>query len=338
MSNIAVVILNYNGKEILKKFLPSVIQFSGDANIIVADNNSTDGSSDFLKSAYPQVELISITSNLGFCGGYNHALKKVEADYYVLLNSDVEVTPHWLSPIVELMNKDFSIGAAQPKILSYKEKNKFEYAGAAGGYIDALGYPFCRGRIFNSTEVDNGQYDDTLPVFWATGACLIIRAKLYHDLGGLDERFFAHMEEIDLCWRLNRAGHKVMYCGMSHVYHVGGATLAQSNPRKTYYNFRNGFFLLMKNLRTSQLFYLLPLRVMLDWMAAIQFLLLGKFRDSLAVFQAHLNILASSIQVFSNRSGILPYKVPLIYRGSIVFDYFIKGKRKFSELTFNNPK
>ncbi|HPI79346.1 MAG TPA: glycosyltransferase family 2 protein [Cyclobacteriaceae bacterium] len=275
MSRTAVVILNYNGKELLEKFLPSVIGFSGDAQIIVADNQSTDGSRAFLQQAFPGVALIAIPSNLGFCGGYNFALRQVEAEYYVLLNSDVEVTANWLSPIVSLLDNDAATGAVQPKILSYRNKKQFEYAGAAGGFIDWLGYPFCRGRIFDVLEEDQGQYDDTTPIFWASGACMAIRASLYHSMGGLDETFFAHMEEIDLCWRLNRAGHKVMYCGNSTVYHVGGATLHKSNPKKAYYNFRNGMITLIKNLGKAQLAITLPIRLVLDWMAAIRFLLWG---------------------------------------------------------------
>ncbi len=334
MSRVAVVILNYNGKELLKKFLPSVIQFSSDARIVVADNNSSDGSQTFLTSEFPSVELIPIASNLGFCGGYNFALSRVTADYYVLLNSDVEVTANWLTPMTSLLDRDPGIAAVQPKILSYREKDKFEYAGAAGGYVDTLGYPFCRGRIFEVTEVDNGQFDDTVPVFWATGACMVVRANLYHSMGGLDEAFFAHMEEIDLCWRFNRAGYNVMYCGQSCVYHVGGATLDQSNPRKTYYNFRNGLTLLIKNLPTWQLLFKLPLRWSLDWVAAIRFLFSGGSKDFLAVLRAHVYIIRHLPGIARRRFSHLPYKVSNIYSGSIVFDFFVRGKRKFNELIF----
>lgn len=338
MSNVAVVILNYNGKELLKKFLPSVIQFSGDARIVVADNHSTDDSLDFMQEAFPQIELIAIADNLGFCGGYNYALRQISADYYVLLNSDVAVTPNWLTPMLALLESDKKVGAVQPKILSFREKHQFEYAGAAGGFIDSLGYPFCRGRIFTEIEEDKGQYDDTTQVFWATGACLMIRSNLYHTLGGLDETFFAHMEEIDLCWRLNRAGYKVMYCGDSQVYHVGGATLDHANPRKTYYNFRNGLILLIKNLKSHQLIYKLPIRLLLDWIAAHQFLFSGKGRDFLAVFRAHGYILAHLFELFNKRSEVLPYEAGLIYKGSIVTAFYLSGRRKFSDLSFNSPK
>lgn len=338
MSSVAVVILNFNGKELLEKFIPSVIQFSSNAKIIVADNNSSDGSKEFITQKFPQVGIISMASNLGFCGGYNFALKQVKSDYYVLLNSDVEVTPNWLTPILEMLDSDKSIGAVQPKILSYFEKNKFEYAGAAGGFIDVLGYPFCRGRIFSTTEEDQGQYDQSIPIFWATGACLIIRSELYHSLDGLDETFFAHMEEIDLCWRLKRAGYGIMCCGASHVYHVGGATLDKSNPRKTYYNFRNGFILLIKNLKAHQLWYKLPLRMLLDWVAAVQFLLSGKVGDFLAVVRAHFYIISRCVTLFRKRTNSLPYNINLIYTKSIVFAYYLKGLKRFSDLTFNNPK
>lgn len=335
MSKVAVVILNYNGKELLEKFLPAVLQFSGDAQIVVADNNSADGSQAFLQQAFPQVLLIPISTNLGFCGGYNFAFKQITADYYVLLNSDVEVTSQWLEPIIALLDNDPSIGAAQPKILSYNNKQQFEYAGAGGGFIDLLGYPFCRGRIFDTIEDDLGQYDDTIPVFWTSGACMVVRSGLYHSMGGLDETFFAHMEEIDLCWRMNRAGHKMMYCGKSTVYHVGGATLNKSNPRKTYYNFRNGIILLIKNLSASQLLVRLPIRIGLDWVAAIKFLFLGQGRDFLAVAKAHLYVLIHFFYLTSKRPFKLPYKARQIYPGAILFDYHLKRTRKFSDLRTN---
>ncbi|MEZ4946336.1 MAG: glycosyltransferase family 2 protein [Cyclobacteriaceae bacterium] len=332
MSLVAVVILNYNGKELLEKFLPSVTQWSGDAQIIVADNSSTDQSVEFVRQAYPQVKLISISSNLGFCGGYNFALQQVEAEYYVLLNSDVKVTPNWLEPMITLLDSDKNIAAVQPKILSYKEQQLFEYAGAGGGFIDALGYPFCRGRIFDKVEKDHGQYNDIVPIFWTTGACMVIRAELYHSMGGLDETFFAHMEEIDLCWRLNRAGHKVMYCGNSTVYHVGGATLNKSNPRKTYYNFRNGMIMLIKNLSIGQLLYKLPIRIGLDWIAALKFLVTGYGKDFLAVLKAHFYIIIHFFGLFSKRPSGLPYKAHQTYKGSILIDYYLKGRKKFSDL------
>ncbi len=338
MSDVAVVILNYNGKELLKKFLPSILKYSGSAKIIVADNNSSDGSIELITNEFREVELIPISRNLGFCGGYNYALQQVVADYFVLLNSDVEVTPNWLEPIVQALEMDNTIGAAQPKILSYNEKHKFEYAGAAGGFIDSLGYPFCRGRVFHITEEDKGQYDETLPVFWATGACFIVKAELYNKLGGLDETFFAHMEEIDFCWRLNRHGFKVISFGNSKVYHVGGATLDASNPRKTYYNFRNGLILLIKNLSSSELVMTLPIRLLMDTIAAFRFLLTGYGKDFLAVVSAHFYVLFHFFALLKKRQPEVPYKTTLIYDGSIVIDFFLLGKRKFSDLTVNNPK
>jgi len=334
MSRTAVVILNYNGQELLQKFLPSVIRYTEDARVIVADNHSTDGSVNFVRSAFPTVEIIEIPENYGFAGGYNFALRQVEAEYYVLLNSDVEVTEGWLSPLIALLDGDPQVGAVQPKILAYNNKAMFEYAGAAGGFIDWLGYPFCRGRLFADLEEDHHQYDDTIPVFWATGACMAVRSTLYHTLHGLDEDFFAHMEEIDFCWQLHRAGKKVMACGQSKVYHVGGATLSQSNPRKTYYNFRNSLQMLFKNLAITQLCLRLPIRILLDWVAAAKFLLSGQLRDAFAVIRAHFYILFRFPGLLSKRDQVVKASNPAIYGGSIVFDYYIKGRKKFTDLKF----
>lgn len=333
MIETAVVILNYNGKHFLQQFLPGVIVHSGTAKIIVADNASTDDSVSFLRENFShQVEIILLNSNQGYCGGYNAALKQVDATYYVLLNSDVEVTAGWIDPVINLFKQDQSIAAAQPKILSYQTRNEFEYAGAAGGFIDSLGYPFCRGRIFNSFEKDSGQYNDTRQVFWATGACLFIRASVFHQHNGFDEDFFAHMEEIDLCWRIQQSGMKIFYTGSSHVYHVGGGTLAKSNPRKTYYNFRNGLSLLVKNLPTGQLFWKIPLRLMLDWAAAAKFLLTGLPADAWAVAKAHGSFIKNLSRDYSKRSfstQIGPIKT--IYKGLLLIDYYLKGKRNFSD-------
>ena len=245
MTKTAVVILNWNGKKFLEQFLPYVIKHSSsDAEVIVADNASNDDSVEFLKNNYPEIQIINNNENGGFSKGYNEALSKIDAEYYVLLNSDIEVTENWIKPIIDLMDSDKSIAVCQPKLRSYHQKEMFEYAGAAGGFIDKYGYPFCRGRIFNSIEVDNGQYDDTCEVFWATGAAMFVRAELYHKFGGLDNDFFAHMEEIDFCWRLKNEGYKIMYCADSVVYHVGGGTLPKNSSRKTFLNFRNNFNLL----------------------------------------------------------------------------------------------
>jgi GT2 family glycosyltransferase len=336
MNEVAIVILNYNGKHFLQQFLPSVIQFSADAIIIVADNGSADGSADFVASSFPSVRLVRITTNRGFCGGYNFALKQIDATYYVLLNSDVEVTKDWLRPVVELFQSDSTIAAIQPKVLSFKHKSEFEYAGAAGGLIDSLGYPFCRGRIFNSVEKDKDQYNDTVPIFWATGACHFVRASLYHQLGGLDEDYFAHMEEIDFCWRLQRAGHQIYYQGKSTVFHVGGGTLSAASPKKTYLNFRNGLSLIFKHLSTSELIWKLPLRLLLDWMAALKFLLQPSPKDALAVLKAHVVFFANITTELAKRRKLAlqlgTFKVKQIYPNWLVVDYFLLGRRAFNRL------
>jgi GT2 family glycosyltransferase len=338
MSEVAVVILNYNGKKFLQQFLPSVIQFSKGAKIVVADNGSTDGSSNFIKDTFPTVNLIQVAHNLGFCGGYNFALKQVEATYYVLLNSDVEVTEGWLGPVIDLFRKDPTIAAVQPKILSFKDKGTFEYAGAAGGWMDSLGYPFCRGRLFNKLESDEGQYDDTVPIFWATGACHFVRSSLYHQLNGLDEDYFAHMEEIDFCWRLKRAGYQIYYQGKSTVYHVGGGTLSSVSPRKTYLNFRNGLSLIFKHLSTSQLIWKLPLRLILDWAAALKFLFQPSPQDALAVLRAHFVFFSSIRGEIAKRRKLASqfpnFKVKEVYSNWLVVDYFLLGKSKFNQLRF----
>jgi GT2 family glycosyltransferase len=335
MTEVAVVILNFNGRNFLRQFLPSVISNSGTAKIIVADNGSTDDSLAVLASEFSDsVEVIKIGSNRGFCGGYNYALKLVDAEYYVLLNSDVEVTPGWIPPIVKLLKSDPSIAAAQPKILSYHQRDHFEYAGAAGGFVDALGYPFCRGRIFNSIEKDTGQYDDTRTIFWATGACLFIRSRVYHEAGGFDEVLFAHMEEIDLCWRLNRAGHRIFCVGESKVYHVGGGTLSKSNPRKTFLNFRNGLSLLIKNLPGMGLWWKLPGRLILDWVAALKFLVQGSPGDSWAVVKAHYFFICGIRSDLIKRRSLkaLGFRVTNQYPRLMVYDFFLLGKKTFQDL------
>jgi GT2 family glycosyltransferase len=326
----AVVILNYNGEKFLREFLPSVLAHSGDAKIIVADNGSTDLSVDVLKQKFPTVELIQLGNNYGFCGGYNRALKQVDAEYYVLLNSDVEVTPEWLTPIINLLDQNPEIAAAQPKILAYNEKDHFEYAGAAGGFIDSLGYPFCRGRVFNETEKDLGQYNDNREIFWATGACLVIQSKVYHAMEGLDEDFFAHMEEIDLCWKIQRAGLNVFYCGASTVYHVGAGTLSRANPRKTYYNFRNGLSLVYKHWSTGELVWKFPIRILLDYVAALKFLLSGKVGDARAVLRAHYHFVKKMGKNRAKRGALkkYPFTARNIYSGSILWDHFVLKKNQ----------
>lgn len=323
MTKVAVVILNYNGKKFLEEFLPSVINHTDGYEIIIADNASTDDSVAFLKASYPSVRTIQLSNNQGFAGGYNAALKSIEAEYYVLLNSDVEVSTNWIRPIIDLMESDISIAACQPKIRSYHQKTHFEYAGAAGGYIDWLGYPFCRGRVFDSYEEDKAQYDDTQEIFWATGACMFVRAKVFHELGGFDANFFAHMEEIDLCWRMKNAGYRIMYHAASVVYHVGGGTLHKSNPRKTFLNYRNGLAMLYKNLPSNKLFSTILLRLILDGVSGIKLLLDGSFADFLAVIKAHFAFYA----MIPKLERKAPKQVNHIYQKSIVWEYFVKKQK-----------
>ena len=335
-SKIAVVILNWNGRKLLQQFLPDVIRYSAGAQIIVADNGSTDNSLEILKKEFPAVRIIQNDSNKGFTGGYNEALQFVEADYFVLLNSDVEVTPNWIEPIVDLMDSNKEIGACQPKILNYYDKTSFEYAGAGGGYIDYLGYPFCRGRIFNDIEKDEHQYDDTIPVFWATGACMFVRSDLYRKLGGLDTQFFAHMEEIDLCWRMQTAGYKVYYCGKSVVYHVGGGTLPKNNPRKTYLNFRNNLLMIYKNGGSQKTSILLKRRVF-DLLAALKFLITNGRKDAFAVLKAHHDFRKMRKEYpphfFENNPKT---KLSTIYKRSILWDYYLCRRKKYSSLPKND--
>ena len=333
MTRVAVVILNYNGEKLLRQFLPSVIQNSPEAQVIVADNGSTDHSVRLLQTAYPQVSVLALGKNYGFCGGYNQALRRVQAQYYVLLNSDVEVTPGWLGPLTALLDAHPRIAAVQPKILSYHNRHLFEYAGAGGGFLDALGYPFCRGRIFDYVEEDRGQYNDVRPVFWTSGACMIIRSERYHQHNGLDEDLFAHMEEIDLCWKLNRSGNEVYYSGESCVYHLGAGTLGYHHPRKTYLNFRNGLILIFKHLDPGELWYKLPLRMALDWLAAFFFLFKGQGGNFLSVFRAHLSFLGSIGEQQRKRAAIRKahpsYPRKNIYRGIIIYDYYLRRRKSF---------
>ncbi len=335
MPTIAIVILNWNGRHFLAEFLPGVLAHSGDAAIYVADNNSTDDSVTYLQTQYPEVNLIRHARNLGFCEGYNQALQQIPADYYVLLNSDVEVTPDWVNPIIRLMEADAGIAACQPKIKSLHHRDFFEYAGAAGGQLDRFGFPFCRGRLFQELEKDTGQYNDITPVFWATGACMFVRATIFHAVGGLEPAFFAHMEEIDICWRLQNQGYKIMYCGHSTVYHVGGGTLPKANPHKTFLNFRNGLALLLKNLPESSLYATILLRLLLDWIAALKFLLDGQSADAHAVVKAHKAVWQQHRYWLHKRREWAPKKKTRLagwYNGSIVWAFFIRRQKKYSDL------
>lgn len=335
-SRTAIVILNWNGLKFLQEFLPSVVAHSAGCEVIVADNASTDGSVAFLQAHFPQVRLILLPENYGFCEGYNRALRQVEATYYVLLNSDVAVPQGWTQPVIDLMDSDASIAICQPKIISQQHPDFFEYAGAGGGLLDALGYPYCRGRLFETLEEDRGQYNDVQEIFWATGACMFVRADVYKALGGLEPAFFAHMEEIDFCWRAKNAGYKVLYNGQSAVYHVGGGTLHKSNPRKTYLNFRNGLALLYKNIPSRELFSTMMLRVLLDWVAALRMVLAGQKKDAKAVLAAHRDLLRNRSYWRTSRQaqrqkGNFP-DMPGVYRGSIVWQYFVRQKRTVQEL------
>ena len=333
---VSVVILNWNGIDFLRKFLPSLINScEGLAEVVVADNASTDNSLSFILTHHTSVKIIEFDKNYGFTGGYNRALKQINTEYYVLLNSDVEVSPHWLPPLIELMDSDPSIAACQPKMLAHHQKDYFEYAGAAGGFIDFLGYPFCRGRIFQELEKDVGQYNDNKEVFWASGACMFIRSSCYHEVEGLDEQFFAHMEEIDLCWRLKNRGHKIMYCGSSFVYHVGGGTLPKSNPRKTYLNFRNNLSMVYKNGKGIIIFKILA-RTVLDSIAAVKFLLSGGIKESWAVFRAHFSFYRRLPYLHLARQNNKKTKFlnaeTGILKKSIVFLHYLKGTRNFNDI------
>jgi hypothetical protein len=337
MDETAVVILNYNGKDFLARFLPGVIQHSGKARIVIADNASTDDSLSYVQSHFPQVQWIQLDQNYGFSKGYNLALQQVKAEYFVLLNSDVEVTPGWLIPLIELLQQS-QVAACQPKIRSLAERHKFEYAGAAGGFIDKYGYPFCRGRLFDYLEEDQNQYNDTRSIFWATGACMVVRAKMFWQVGGFDEHFFAHMEEIDLCWRLQHAGNKILYCGQSTVFHVGGGTLNKVNPRKTFLNFRNGLAMLYKNLPPESLWSSIGVRLVLDGVAGIYYLVQGKPAHFMAVIKAHFNFYRNFSFWRQQRQACLRIArgstLSGVYDQSIVWKFYFEKKKKFSELIF----
>jgi GT2 family glycosyltransferase len=333
---VAVVILNWNGKKHLQQFLPSVITNTPKwVDIVIADNGSTDDSIEFIKTNFPSVLITKNHKNGGFTKGYNDALKQINADIYILLNSDIEVSENWILPLINRLNTSDNIAACQPKILSYKEKSKFEHAGAAGGFIDKLGYAFCRGRIFDYIENDTLQYNQSTEIFWATGACLAIKANLFHQLNGFDEDFFAHMEEIDLCWRLKNNGYQIWYEADSTVYHLGGGTLNYDSPQKIFLNFRNNLFLITKNKASKFIFLDIFIRLVLDGIAGIFFLINGNLKGFFAVIKAHYAFFALFNKMLKNRKQ-LAQKNNLfgIYSNSIVWDFFIKKKKKFSELEF----
>lgn len=336
--SVAVVILNWNGRKFLEKFLPSVLNSTySNLKIIIADNASTDDSVDFIQSHYPQLSILQNPTNEGFAKGYNSALKQVDSAYYVLLNSDVEVTPDWITPVIDLMVANPKIAACQPKLLDFNNRSTFEYAGASGGWLDSFGYPFSRGRIFDTCEEDHGQYNEAVPCFWASGAALFVKAEAYWQAGGLDEYFFAHQEEIDLCWRFKSLGYEVYAQPQSVVYHVGGGTLPKGNSKKVFLNYRNNLIMMAKNLPFKSLVTKLPIRFLLDGISAWRSLLKGDPGYWVAIFKAHfafflwlISIKAPTPKIprsFSYQNGI--------YFGSVVFAYFLKGRKFFSEIIGN---
>lgn len=341
MADTAIVILNWNGIEFLKKFLGTVIRYSDPevSSIYVADNGSTDDSAAWVTENHKDVKLIKLLSNHGFAGGYNLALDQIDARYYVLLNSDVEVSEGWLTPLVRHLDENPESAACQPKILSWHRKDHFEYAGASGGFIDKYGYPFCRGRIFGNVEKDKGQYNDETRIFWSSGACMIVRSEAWKKFGGFDASFFAHMEEIDLCWRLNRAGHTIECIPSSVVYHVGGGTLPYDSPFKTYLNFRNSLFLLYKNLEEKELHRKIFIRLLLDGIAALIFLFQGRPRNFLAVWKAHIDYYRNLDELKVKRISVrkmtkLNYFMPVLNK-SVVFEFYARGRKTFSSLYFD---
>ena len=327
---VAVVILNWNGTELLKQFMPKIIAYSREATVYVADNASNDDSISVLKTQFPDVKIIQNNDNFGFAKGYNEALKFVDADIYALVNSDIEVTPNWLQPIIQTFEKEMETSIVQPKILDFKNKSKFEYAGAAGGFIDAYGYPFCRGRIFETLEEDKGQYNNSTEIFWASGACFFIRSQVFHDLNGFDASFFAHQEEIDLCWRAFNKSYKTKFIPNSVVYHVGGATLQQGNPHKTFLNFRNSLLMLTKNLPKNKLYSRLLIRMILDGIAGIQFILKGKPKHFFAILKAHYSFYNLFIKFFRKREKV--QRKNYFKAKSIVYEYFIRNGKVFGDI------
>lgn len=329
MKKIAVVILNWNGVQLLEQFLPSIIQYSPEATIYVADNASTDTSVSFVKQNFPTIQIVKNTGNYGFAKGYNEALQHIDAEIYALVNSDIEVTENWLHSILETFENETKTAIIQPKILDFKNKEYFEYAGAAGGFIDKYGYPYCRGRIFETVEKDNGQYNDALEITWASGACFFIRSKVYHELKGFDDDFFAHQEEIDLCWRAKNLDYIIKYNPNSVVYHVGGATLKQGNPKKTFLNFRNSLLMLVKNLPKENLYSVLFLRLLLDGIAGVHFIFQGKFSHCFAILKAHFAFYALFSKTYKKR---LFFQSKRYYNvKSIVINYYINNGKVFAK-------
>lgn len=328
----AIVILNWNGQKLLEQFLPSVVKYSSEnATVYVADNASTDGSTSFIKQHFPSVVIIQNTENYGYAKGYNIALTKIEADVFCLINSDVEVTENWLFPVLHIFEKEKNTAVIQPKILDFNNKNLFEYAGAGGGFIDFFGYPYCRGRVFNALETDEGQFDDIAEIFWSSGACFFIRSEIYGKLGGFDEDYFAHQEEIDLCWRVQNEGFAIKYVGTSTVYHIGGATLQESNPRKTFLNFRNSLLNVVKNVPKKRFFFVVCSRLILDGIAGIKFMVELRPVHTWAIIKAHVSFYKNFNRFLKKRKK-LQKKSDYNLHTSIVWQYFVLRRRKFKQL------
>lgn len=337
MKKIAIVILNWNGAHMMRTYLPTVIKNSPEAEVIIADNASSDDSLQMLASDFPEIRTIVLDKNYGFADGYNKAFKQVEAEYLLLLNSDVDVPEGWLAPLLDFMETHPEVAACQPKLRAIKDRDSFEYAGAAGGFIDKYGYPFCRGRIFETVEKDLGQYEKNMEILWATGACMMVRAKDYWEAGGLDGRFFAHNEEIDLCWRIRLLGRKIYCITASTAYHLGGGTLPKGNPRKTFLNFRNNLTMLYKNLPDSELHHVMRVRFFLDWLAAFQMLILGRsIGDFKAVIRGRREFNRWKHDFDNDRKRIQATKkvnhIPEIFGKSLLWQYYAKGKKLFSQL------
>jgi len=334
---LAIVVLSYNGKDLLEKFLPPILDSQTSySQVYVVDNASTDGTYEFLQAKFPQVNIIRLPVNKGFTNGYVESLPFIEAEYYVLISSDVEVTPGWIEPIINLMDSDSTIGVCQPKIKSYNQKTHFEYSGAAGAYIDKYGYPFCRGRIFFTVEEDNNQYDDIREVFWCSGACMFIRSKVYHEIGGFDNEYYAHMEDIDLSWRVKNSGSRVMVCPQAVVYHVGGHIISYGSPAKVYRNYKNGLIMMIKNMPDKGFWRKLIFRLILDNVAAIRAVLTGNAKEYKAIFKAHIQFYGGFGHWMKKRREAKPMvnnrNTVGVYNGSIVRDYFINKKDTFGKL------
>ncbi len=338
MDLVAIAILNWNGKQYLEEFLPSVIKYSNypDVSIYIIDNGSTDGSVELINTKFPSVHIVQLDKNYGFTGGYNRGLLHISAKYYILLNSDIEATHNWIHPIISVMEKNPDIAACMPKLRAYKQKSFFEYAGAAGGFIDKFGYPFCRGRIFDSIEKDTGQYDTKCSIFWATGAALFINAEKFHEFKGFDEDFFAHMEEIDLCWRLKNHGYKIYFIPEITLYHLGGGTLPKQNPKKVYYNFRNNLLLLYKNVPGKYLPITITMKLILDIIASFHLLIKVNIKSVFMIYKAYFHFIKMVPRMRTKRKNLMQTSVildhPEIIRRSVVWDYFVRNKKRFSEI------